>query len=88
MRKYFGVNLLGKIRVGFVLQKRAKKRGKSTVKSARKMFFTHKRTQFAALFGGEPGRNWDGGGRDPVHDTRAGGRYYTATNAVGRGIRC
>jgi hypothetical protein len=45
MRKYFEMNMLGKTRVGFVLQKRGKKRGKNTKIPLWKGGFMQKRTQ-------------------------------------------
>ena len=43
MRIYLGMNVVGKIRVGFVLQKRGKKEGESAKKGTGKVFFWTKK---------------------------------------------
>ena len=47
MRIYLGMSLLGKKRIGFVLQNEPKNRGVERWEKRRKRGFTHKRTQFA-----------------------------------------
>ena len=49
------MNRLRKKRVGFVLQKRGKKRGMNAEEQRRKGDFMNKRTQFSASFEGESG---------------------------------
>jgi hypothetical protein len=56
MRKYLGMNMLEKIRVGFVLQKRGKKRGINAGKQRREGGFWHERTQNEPSFAAQKGK--------------------------------
>ena len=57
MLMYLGMNVLGKIGIGFVLQKRGKKREINAGKQRREGGFAHERTQIGAPYGGGWGQN-------------------------------